>query len=154
VDGKGTELAKLETQEGGAKQTSTGPQKMYVASGPIQINKADPEAHGPGVISLQSGRHRVSAHGTVPSEGAHQLEFSAGKKRLSIIGTLRGRKFEAQADRVRWDYDKSLLILEGKSVARVQQNQDKPAEELRGRKIVFWYESPDLHFGIDTPTGR
>jgi RNA polymerase sigma factor (sigma-70 family) len=154
VDGKGTQLAKLATQEGEGMHTSTGPQKMYIASGPVQIDKTNADASGPGVVHLQSGSHRISATGTARSEAVNQLEFSAIDNRLFAVGTLRGTKFEADADRVFWDYDKKLLMLESKneSVVRMKRRPDKEWEALRASKVFLWLDNREISFKTEGST--
>jgi RNA polymerase sigma factor (sigma-70 family) len=156
VDGKGTEVAKLETQKRQQKQSSSGPQKMYIASGPIQIDKADSEANGLGIVRLQSGQYRISATAAARSEAIHQLEFSAKNNRLSIAGTLRGTKFSADADRAHWDYDKNLLTLESKNETsgRIQRRPNTEWVALRARKVLIWLQTQEVSFQTEGSPGQ
>jgi hypothetical protein len=155
VDGDGTEPVKMETQDVEGTRTSTGQQKMYIASGPIQINKTDSETSAVGVIRLESGRYHVSATGTAKSEVVNQVEFTASNNRLFLTGTLRGMPFDADVDQARWDYQTNRLILTSKTdrLARLwRQRPDKEREELRGNKIFLILQSDPPSFHIEGGT--
>jgi RNA polymerase sigma factor (sigma-70 family) len=152
ADGKAKDDVTLVVDDGSAKQTSSGSQKMYIASGPIQINRTDSDASGTGTVRLQSGRFRVSATGTAKSELVHQVEFSAKNNRLFMTGTLRGMSFEADADQARWDYDKNMLVLTSKTdtLARMRrQARGKEWEELHGKKIVIVLQDQQPSFQVE-----
>jgi hypothetical protein len=148
VDGKGALGATLETLKNEHKESSTGPQKMYIGSGPIQIDKADSRAGGLGVVQLQSGGHRVSATRESRSDNVHQLEFSGKGNRLLISGIMHAMTFEVEADRATYDYKKRRLLLASDSEcsARLLRDRSVPAEVIRGRTIILHLDGPKAHF--------
>jgi RNA polymerase sigma factor (sigma-70 family) len=143
LDGTLREPVWLQSWENGALEVAHGPQMWHISSGPVQLKKSSDATSGPGVVKLQDGLHQISARGTAGPENACQFEFSAQGDRLVLSAIIRGRKLQAEADRVLVSEDRKELQLEsaGTSTLKVlEQSQPNGCTELRGQAIRYSFE--------------